>query len=102
MAQPVILTTQEVEITVWGQPGQTPSQPRHKWYTPVIPARQGSTDKRIVIQTSPDIKQDPISKIINAKRAGGVAQVAAHLHKVLRAIPSTIKKKKKKQKKTLL
>jgi hypothetical protein len=38
---------------------------------PVIPAIQKSTNRRIMVQAHPAIKQDPISKITNAKRAGG-------------------------------
>jgi hypothetical protein len=41
---------------------------------PVIPAMQGSTNRRTVVQGSPGIKQDPISKIIKAKSSDRVAQ----------------------------
>jgi hypothetical protein len=36
---------------------------------------QGSTYRRIAVQAGLGIKQDPISKITKAKRAGRVAQV---------------------------
>jgi hypothetical protein len=36
---------------------------------------KGNTNRRILIQASPDIKQDPISKITNGKKTGGEAQV---------------------------
>jgi hypothetical protein len=41
------------------------------WHPPVILALQGSINGRITVQASPGIKWDPISKITNAKRAGG-------------------------------
>jgi hypothetical protein len=44
---------------------------------PAIPATWGSPNKRITVQASPGIKQDPISKITNAKTAVRVAQVEA-------------------------
>jgi hypothetical protein len=34
---------------------------------PVIPAMQGSTDRRIAEQAGPGIKRDPFSKITNTK-----------------------------------
>jgi hypothetical protein len=43
-------------------------------------------------------KQDPISKITRAKRAGGVVQAVEYLpnkHKALTSNPNTVKKKKK-------
>jgi hypothetical protein len=45
----------------------------------VIPATEGSTNRKTIVQAGPVIKQDPISKITNAKRAGEVAQEAEHL-----------------------
>jgi hypothetical protein len=36
---------------------------------------EGSTNKQIMVQVCLDIKQDPILKIINSKRAGNVAEV---------------------------
>jgi hypothetical protein len=39
------------------------------------PSYTGSTNRRIVVQTSLRIKQDPTSNITNVKRASGVAQV---------------------------
>jgi hypothetical protein len=48
------------------------------------------------MQAGLDQKQDPISKITRAKRAGGGAQAAKHLpskHKVLSFNPSTTLKK---------
>jgi hypothetical protein len=55
---------------------------------------RGSTNRRIKIQTSPGIKQDPISKITSAKRAGGMAQVVEHLsskHKAQTPLPQKFK-----------
>jgi hypothetical protein len=60
---------------VKGQPGQKcPQDPISTndwvwWYASTI---QASTDKRIMIKVGPGIKQDPISKIVRAKRAGGI------------------------------
>jgi hypothetical protein len=57
----------------------------------------GSTNRRITVQAGLGIKQDPISKIINAERAGGVIQVVELLpskHKTLISTFSTTKKKK--------
>jgi hypothetical protein len=42
---------------------------------PVILATWGSTNRRIIVQGCLGIKQNPISKITKAKRAGGVVQV---------------------------
>jgi hypothetical protein len=65
---------------------------------PVIPALQGSTSNRTVVQVRPGEKRDPISKITNTKRAGGVAQVVEHppSHEF---IPCSAKKKVNKKKK---
>jgi hypothetical protein len=55
-------------------------------------ATQGSTNKRIPVQAFPGIKQDPISKITNAKRNGGVAQVVMQMpskHETLNSTPNT-------------
>jgi hypothetical protein len=35
----------------------------------------GSTNRQIMVQAKPNIKQCPVSKITNVKRAGGVVQV---------------------------
>jgi hypothetical protein len=40
----------------------------------IIPARSGSINRRIVVQTGLGKKQECISKITRAKRAGGMAQ----------------------------
>jgi hypothetical protein len=59
------------------------------------PSKEESINRRIAVQPGPDIKRDPISKTANTKRAGGVAQVIAHLpsnHKALSSIPGTAKK----------
>jgi hypothetical protein len=42
---------------------------------PVILVKSGSINRRIEVQIRLGIKQDPISKITNAKRAAGVAHV---------------------------
>jgi hypothetical protein len=46
---------------------------------PVIPAMEGSTTRRMTVQTGLDIKQDHLSKIINAQRAGRVTQAVEPL-----------------------
>jgi hypothetical protein len=43
------------------------------WVIPLFPATKGSTDKRTAVQAGQDIKQDPLSKITNAKMSGDVA-----------------------------
>jgi hypothetical protein len=48
-------------------------------YIQVILATRGSINRRITDQANPGIKRDPISKTINANRAGGVTQVVEHL-----------------------
>jgi hypothetical protein len=61
---------------------------------------QRNTNRRIAVQTSSSINQDPISKITNAKRGNSVAQVVVHLpSEVLSSssTPSTAKSKKKKK-----
>jgi hypothetical protein len=45
------------------------------WSTPDIPATVGSINRRIIVQAGLGKKQDSISKITRAKRAGCVAQV---------------------------
>jgi hypothetical protein len=45
-----------------------------QWCVPVILGMQGST-RRTEAQASQEIKQNPASKIISAKRDGGMAQV---------------------------
>jgi hypothetical protein len=45
------------------------------WLSPVILAIPISTNKRIMVQSDPCIKRDPIAKISNTKRADGMAQV---------------------------
>jgi hypothetical protein len=39
-----------------------------QWSTPVIPAREGSINKRIVVQASLGKKRDPVFKITRAER----------------------------------
>jgi hypothetical protein len=60
---------------------ETPSQPMAG-----TGGMQGSTKRGAAVQTDPDIKQDPISKLTNAKRPGKVIQEVEHLpskHKAL-------------------
>jgi hypothetical protein len=64
------------------------------------PARVGGTNRRIMVQASPGIKEDPISKISHTRRTGRVAQVVEGLpskHKAQSLNPSTINQKKKKK-----
>jgi hypothetical protein len=46
---------------------------------PVNPTTQGSTDWRIKVQAAWAMKQDPISKITNPKRADRMTQVMEYL-----------------------
>jgi hypothetical protein len=58
----------------------------------------GSISRRLTVQPSPDIKQDPISKITRAKWTSGVAPVVERMPnkcKALSPIPSTITHTKK-------
>jgi hypothetical protein len=58
---------------------------------------QGCTNKRIVVQASPGIKQDLISKITRAKRVKSIAQVVEHLpskHEAPSSNPSIVKENK--------
>jgi hypothetical protein len=64
---------------------------------PVIPTIWVTKNQKIAVQDGRSIKWDPISKVINAKSAGGLAQVVVHLsskHKALSSTLSTIKKTK--------
>jgi hypothetical protein len=58
---------------------------------------QGSTNRRTVVQAGLGIKWDPISKITNTKRAGGVAQVVEHLPSKFEALSSNPNYRKKKK-----
>jgi hypothetical protein len=51
----------------------------------------GSINRRIAVLGGLGIKGDPISKITNIKRAGGVTQVVylSRKYKALNSIPST-------------
>jgi hypothetical protein len=49
------------------------------WCIALIPATAGSINRRIAVHASLGKKQDSISKITIAKRAGGVVQVVQHL-----------------------
>jgi hypothetical protein len=56
----------------------------------VIPATRESTNRRMEVQANLGIKQDPISKITNAKRSGGVTEQEEYLPckcKTLSSIP---------------
>jgi hypothetical protein len=44
-----------------------------------FPAMKRGTNRRIMVQVHLGIKQDPIPKITNTKRAAGVAQGIEHL-----------------------
>jgi hypothetical protein len=50
----------------------------------------GSINRRVVVQDSWDIKQDPISKIPKAKRARGMAQVVECLNSKNKALSSNL------------
>jgi hypothetical protein len=59
-------------------------------HVPVIPAMLGSTDKRITVQASPGINQDPISKITNVEEAQ-VVEYLPRQHEALNSTPTTTK-----------
>jgi hypothetical protein len=48
-------------------PGAYPTQARCRWLTPVILATQEAKIRRIVVQSQPESKKDPISKIPSTK-----------------------------------
>jgi hypothetical protein len=90
---------------VQGQSGQkvheTPSQPMAESSRIYLLSKLHNEvkNRRIKVKASLNIKQDPISKITNAKRVGRVAQVVECLpskHEVELSSTSSIKKKKKK------
>jgi hypothetical protein len=54
-----------------------------------MPAMTGNTNRRISVQACLGIKRDPISKVINMKRAGRVAQVIEYLPSKCEALSST-------------
>jgi hypothetical protein len=53
---------------------------------------------RIIVQTNPGKKQDPISKIYRAKRAGSVVQGVEHLPSKCETLSSTPVPQKEKKK----
>jgi hypothetical protein len=58
----------------------------------------GNINRRVVVQASPGMKQDPISKITNPKGAGGVTHMVEHLpskYEALSSILALLKRKKK-------
>jgi hypothetical protein len=44
-----------------------------------FPSYTGGVNRRIKVQTGPNIKLDHIAKVTKAKRVGGMVQVAEHL-----------------------
>jgi hypothetical protein len=72
---------------------ETPSQPVSGvcWHKPVIPSYLGSTKSRTVVQANLGMKQDPVSKITNMKRARAVAHMVEC--EALSSTPSTTKSK---------
>jgi hypothetical protein len=97
----VILAIQEVKIgrtMVWAQPRQkfhkTPAQPMAGCLSSQL-CKKG-TNRRIVVQVGPGIKQEPISEITNTEKDGGLAQVIECLpskRKALNSTPVTTRKK---------
>jgi hypothetical protein len=65
----------------------------HGGTCPSSSATQESTNKRIVVQAGPGTKQNPTSKITNAKRAQVVACLPTK-HKALSSNPTPQKKMK--------
>jgi hypothetical protein len=66
---------------------------RARWHTSVILDIWESTNRKTVVQAGPGMKQDPISKITNTERTGGVAKVVECLpsiFEVLSSNPNTI------------
>jgi hypothetical protein len=65
------------------------------------PSHSGAINRRITIQPSPVIMQDPMSKITKSKRVGEMVQVVEHLPgkcKVLSFHPQYHQKKKERKK----
>jgi hypothetical protein len=87
-------------------PGQ-PSQKIHttndwaQWYTPVIPATKGSTDRRIMVQDRYGHEARPFLKCNHHKKAwwSDSSGTAPASHQALSSNPSTATKKKKEEKK---
>jgi hypothetical protein len=53
---------------------------RRAWLcVPIIPAMAGSVNRRLMVQAGLGKKRHPISKIIRAKKAGGMAQILEFL-----------------------
>jgi hypothetical protein len=74
---------------------------RVEWLTPVILATQEAGIRRITVQADPrqTVRETPISKILNTKRAGRVTQVVGcphSKHEALSSNPRTTHIKKKK------
>jgi hypothetical protein len=61
-----------------------------QWLVLVIPSYTGNTNRRIVVQAGPGIKQDPISKITNTKKAGNMVQKVEYLPNKHQALSSPI------------
>jgi hypothetical protein len=58
--------------------------------TPIFTAIQGSINRKVVVQASSGIKQDPVSKIPNTKRPGGVTQAVQCLSSKCKSLSSAL------------
>jgi hypothetical protein len=64
---------------------------------PAVPTMQGSTNRRIMVQTGQGTKQDTVLKVTSIKRAGRVGQVVKYLpskHEALNSTSSITQKEK--------
>jgi hypothetical protein len=95
----ILQEAQTRKISVWGQSPQKVLKTSSQLVAGLVAcvlssASEGNKNRRIMVQAGPCIKQDPIWKIINTKKAGGVAQVVQHLpseYEALNSITSTKK-----------
>jgi hypothetical protein len=56
------------------------------WFPCVLPATRGGTNSWIAVHVGLEIKQELFSKIINTKRAGGVAGKEIHVAYIITSI----------------
>jgi hypothetical protein len=107
--KPIILLIWEAairRISVQGQPWQSLQDPISTnvwtwWWMSAIPATWESTNRSVMVHADLGIQWDPIPKIINTGRVGGVAQVIEWVpskYKVLNLTSSTVKKKERNEK----
>jgi hypothetical protein len=66
------------------------------------PSYSGSINRRIEVQAGPSKKQNPVSEITKAKRAGSVAQVVEFLPSKLKSLSSNPELQKNKYIKVII